>query len=826
MRFVVLAALAASAASNIACAPPPSSTIDVGDGDVRAVVSLEPFAIAMGGRGAPPRLVLGADAAPPYGALSTAIDWYGEEPQILPGWDDYVEGVDRWRDLPRATVVEQSASAATFALDGDEARGTFTVVVDGARVRLQAWVEPKDDAEPFSKTSLAFRAADDERFFGLGERYASLQHRGLSLYSWTEEVGLGQGEDVPRGDENPFPNGPSMTGFPVPFLLSTAGWGMHVDTTRRIETHLGSELEDAWRLAVAHDEVALTVYVRDDPKDALDDYTDDTGKPPIPAPWVFGPRRRVSPGQSTGGVEEWRLLRQRDVPTTGVDDATHFLPHRSELGREEGLRAWTSTLHAEGFKVMAYMNPYVSMSEEGGAADFAYGVANDFFVKDGYGEIASTFFVSGTGQTLATIDLTNPAAVAWFQDLLRRALALGYDGWMHDFGEYVRREWRFFDGRRGEEMHNLYPVLSAKAAWDLLTVEKPDDFLFFVRSGWAGTQAVVPAVWGSDAEATFDETQGIPAQLRAGLSLGASGAPYWGSDVTGFKCLTDAPRDKEMYLRWAHLGAVSPIMMEQNACVALPSTAEKWTLWSDEETTRVYGDAARLHTRLQPYFLALAVEAHARGTPIMRIPFLERPRETALYDVEDAFFLGPSLYAAPVVRRGLVARDVVFPTGRWIDLDDHRVYAGGAKATVPAPLAKLPLFLAEGGIVPLLDASIDTLAPSASPDVVDVDDVADRLDVIVAPGAAGAEIVLRDGTRLRAAPTGDADTPLTTVDAAALPDCAECALRDAPGDVRRVRANTAAARSSRLVVDGVELIVEGATRDLRVRWELLLPDGA
>ena len=52
--------------------------------------------------------------------------------------------------------------------------------------------------------------------------------------------------------------------------------------------------------------------------------------------------------------------------------------------------------------------------------------------------------------------------------LLQTALDLGYDGWMHDFGEYVARSSRFFDGRTGESMHNRFSVLSTKAAYDLL----------------------------------------------------------------------------------------------------------------------------------------------------------------------------------------------------------------------------------------------------------------------------------------------------------------------------------------------------------------------
>ena len=204
--------------------------------------------------------------------------------------------------------------------------------------------------------------------------------------------------------------------------------------------------------------------------------------------------------------------------------------------------------------------------------------------------------------------------------------------------------------------------------------------------------------------------------------------PYWGSDVTGFKCITTGPFDKEVFLRWVAFGAASPIMMEQNACANPIADKEKWKLWNDEETVDVYRRHARLHTRLAPYFWALARDAHQTGRPITMHPFLLHPDAEGALDVDDAYYLGPSLYAAPVVRRGQTDKEVWLPPGRWVDIDDHAVHEGDAIATIPAPLGKLPLLLRAGAMVPLLDASIDTLAPAAAADVVDVDDVRHRLD--------------------------------------------------------------------------------------------------
>jgi alpha-glucosidase (family GH31 glycosyl hydrolase) len=804
----------------------PAGTLTLSDDDASVVVTLSPFALAI--HGADGHTVLGTAAGQgAYGGVSATVDMPYFKAQTLPGWDGYEANESPWRSATRATVRESDKTHAVLDLEGEGVAFTLDVTLSGPRVKLRVDArEHAGDTTPgaLNKATVAWALGKEERFFGLGERFASVDHRGLSLYSWCEEGGLGGGESEPAGPANPYPNGPSMTYFPVPFFLSSAGYGVLLDTTYRTEVHLGSESDIAWRAAVNAAGFATTIYVHDDPLATLADYTEDTGRPPVPATWVFGARRRVNRGAMADGTDEWRAMRQHKIAITGIDDAVHFLPALSQLGIEDQLSQWTSDLHAAGYKVMAYNNPYVAADNANAAADYAFGVQNGYFVKGPDGNPTLTEFISGKLLTVAAVDLTNPAAVSWYQGLLHRTLDLGYDGWMHDFGEYTPRDAVFFDGRRGDEVHDEYPVLSAKAAHDLLEKERPGDYLYFVRSGYRGTQGYVPAVWGGDAEATFDETQGLPSAVRGGLNLSMSGVPYWGSDMTGFKCITDAPNDKEVFLRWVELGAVSPIMMEQDACSNPVTKKTKWKLWNDQETIDTYATYARLHTRLAPYFEVLAREAHETGKPITRHPFLVEPGEPAARDVEDAFWIGTALYAAPVVRRGLTMRDVWLPNGRFVDLDDLHVYAGGATAQIPAPLTKLPLFLAAEQMVPMLDPSIDTLAPAADPTVVTPAQVADRLDVIVALSTSGtAKLTLADGTELVAerAP-GDAGNPggLAEVMASAVADCASCFVATSEGDVDRLRVNSALASGSTITIADVKLTVKGGPAR-RVRWDVL-----
>src|SRR5262249_59961770 len=107
--------------------------------------------------------------------------------------------------------------------------------------------------------------------------------------------------------------------------------------------------------------------------------------------------------------------------------------------------------------------------------------------------------------------------------------------------------------------------------------------------------------------------------------------------------------DGELLTRWIEFGAVSPNMHDENACVG-GDASKKASIWSSPDAMAAWREYALLHTRLLPYFVALDVEAHATGAPMMRHVFLEHPDRADWADVDDAFYLGPALLAAPVVK--------------------------------------------------------------------------------------------------------------------------------------------------------------------------------
>jgi hypothetical protein len=127
--------------------------------------------------------------------------------------------------------------------------------------------------------------------------------------------------------------------------------------------------------------------------------------------------------------------------------------------------------------------------------------------------------------------------------------------------------------------------------------------------------------------------------------------------------------------------------------------------------------------------------------------------------------------------------------------------------TVPAPLDKLPLFVVDGQLLPLLDPTIDTLATENAPTVVGPTDVADVYDVVglVSTASGGAHFDLAEGGTLEAVYGGN------------LARCTGCMLTRLSPRLVRLQVET-----SGVDAGGLHLAASGVGR--RVRWDLYIVD--
>jgi alpha-D-xyloside xylohydrolase len=126
-------------------------------------------------------------------------------------------------------------------------------------------------------------------------------------------------------------------------------------------------------------------------------------------------------------------------------------------------------------------------------------------------------------------------------------------------------------------------------------------------------------------------------------------------------------------------------------------------VWSyGEEAYQILTRFLFLRERLRPYVTKLMEAAHVRGTPIMRPLFYDFPNDPRAWEVDDQYMFGPDLLVAPVMRPGLVNREVYLPPGTaWVEAASGRRHEGGGTVTADAPLEIIPVFLREGVSFPI-----------------------------------------------------------------------------------------------------------------------------
>jgi alpha-glucosidase (family GH31 glycosyl hydrolase) len=153
--------------------------------------------------------------------------------------------------------------------------------------------------------------------------------------------------------------------------------------------------------------------------------------------------------------------------------------------------------------------------------------------------------------------------------------------------------------------------------------KKPGTGVIFSRAGTSGAQTT-SIYWAGDQNSSFGAFQDA---VRAGISAGQSGVPFWSWDMAGFT--GDFP-SAELYLRSAAMATFSPIM-QYHSEKANPSTSEARTPWNVQARTGntnvipYFRTFANVRMNLIPYLYTEAKRSADTGAPMMRAMSLEFP---------------------------------------------------------------------------------------------------------------------------------------------------------------------------------------------------------
>ncbi len=618
-----------------------------------------------------------------------------------------------------------------------------------------------------------FAAVGGERYLGFGERSNAVDQTGLDVENYVAE-GPYQPEERPF--IAPFippwayrPTRDDATYYPVPWLLSSAGYGVLVDGAETSAFRLRSDTDDAWSVEVtgppagqpttepgSPTAVRLRVFGGPRPADSLRRMTAATGRQPPAGPQVFGPWYHSEPGF---GDEREILdgLQRADVPLSVGQIFTQYLPCANHRNRRDRQRSRVALLHDRGLAATTYINPMMCTRHP----DYGEAVERGALSRRASGE-PYTYEFSVRRDTVGQFDFSAPAGRDLFGRLVGEAVADGHDGWMEDYGEYSPLDAHSADGTPGRAMHNDYPTRYHCAAREV-TRGAGRELLRYARSGWTGTAPCAPVVWGGDPTTDWGY-DGLASAVKNGLSMGLSGVSTWGSDLGGFFALGTRSVTPELLKRWIEFGAVSGVMRAQETGIAVPEKDRPRVF--EPEILPVWRRYAKLRTQLHPYLDAADAEYQRTGLPIMRHHALVNPEDSNAITREDQFLFGPDLLAAPVITPDARERRVYLPAGGWVDLwraariDEATgalrmgpsragVETGAREITVPASLEELPLFARAGAILPLLPADVETLSEyGTDPGIVHLRDRRHRMTLLAFPRGRSSA-AFNDGERVR-----------------------------------------------------------------------------
>jgi sulfoquinovosidase len=634
------------------------------------------------------------------------------------------------RRLPDQSVDEVVARAGRFEVRGelrgrgdDRARYTLAVTSAGdGRLRLEVEL---DDADPptasprerpaLDRTVLSLAADPEEHVLGLGAQFTHLDLKGRVVPVLTREQGVGRGaQPITLGADLTAGAGGDWTWTysAVPLALSTRGTALVVEDTAvaRFDLSRGDRTTvDVWS-----DRASFQLVDGPDPRQLLARTTEITGRMrPLPS-WVDD---GLVLGLQ-GGTERVRELVDR-VQRAGVPVAAVWLQdwvgqRRTSFGdrlwwswtldedRYPGWDGLVTELAEEGIRVLTYTNPMLTDSlEPTGSRRDLYGdaAAAGYLVRDRGGAP----YLQDQGEfDAALVDLTDPAARAWYRDVLVEEVAgAGAAGWMADFGEALPLDADLHDGDPAE-WHNRYPVAWAELNREVLrAVGLEEAGLVFHRSGGLTSPEHATLFWLGDQLVDFSDEDGLASAVTGTLSAGLSGWTLTHSDTGGYTAVTtpiaDWVRDAELLARWFELNAFGVVLRTHEG--NLP--AENHQVYDDPGTLAHAAAMTRLFVALAPERQRLVAEAAEAGLPPVRQGWLVAPDDPRAPTWDRQLFLGDDLLFAPVVRPGIEEVRVQVPAGRWRHPWTGRVIEGGPEVSVrlPAPIGRPAVLVREGSAV-------------------------------------------------------------------------------------------------------------------------------
>ncbi len=500
---------------------------------------------------------------------------------------------------------------------------------------------------------------------------------------------------------------------PVPFYLSTAGYGVLVDTARYASFHMGNHKirgsrQDVENFASAGTEIGhwwvksgagnlfvdipaaqgvdIYVFCGTDILDALARYNLFSGGGAMPPIWGLGVMYRAyMNGDKDRIMCLARQLRETGMPCDifGLEPGwqTHFysctyqwsddrFPEHEKMLRE---------LNDMGYKVNLWEHAYVhpdspifeDMKDYSGDQYVWDGLIPDF-ATDGAGKIFGAYHAKLVEEGVCGFKLDECDSSDFTAN------------W--GFAEFTQ----FPSGLDGEQMHMLFGGLYQKTMADIF--EKRNRRTWGEVRNATALAAPNPYVLYSDLYAHEDFVRGMASAACSGI--------LWTPEVR------QADSSEELLRRIA-AAAVSPQMVLNCYQVKTPPWTQ-WDMWKNldgipledgEALTNQTRRLLELRMQLIPILYAAYYRYYSEGVPPIRPLVLDYPQDLTARPIYDEYLLGRELLAAPVIYGHGSLRRIWLPEGVWYDYFTNERLSGGQWIERETKPGDTPLFVKEGTLL-------------------------------------------------------------------------------------------------------------------------------
>ncbi len=528
------------------------------------------------------------------------------------------------------------------------------------------------------RTCLKFPLGKEEQIYGFGLNFKTVAQRGRIFRLHVDHYGS---EDNGR------------THAPVPFFVSSKGYGVLVNAARYIDVSVGSAVrKDSKNPPVARDRntdrawdaqpysdniemvipeagVEIILFTGKNLMEVVQRFNLYCGGGIIPPKWGLGFWQRTPTLYNEEDIrKEAAGFEQNKFPldVVGLEPGWHSKSYPCSFewdpGRFPEPASFISEMTSKGIHLNLWMNPY---HNPGGTLD----------------KLLKGYTGSHTVWCGTVADYTIPEARKIMQDhLVKNQLDIGASGFKIDevdgFDSWLWPDGAVFpSGRDGEQMRQTYG-LQMMTLMDEIFRKKNQRTYGLSRAANAGSVSYPYAIYNDN----YSHQDFITALVNASFS-----GILWEPEVR-------ASGSSEEWVRRMQTVCFSPMAM-------INAWADGTKPWSFPDVYKACQDVAFLRMQLLPYLYSTFAQYYFEGKPPFRAMQLTEGFP-ASGEIKDQYMVGDNLLVAPLFK-GDTGRKVILPPGKWFDFYTGKL-AGEGTFTITSGLDKIPLFVRDGGMIPMI----------------------------------------------------------------------------------------------------------------------------